>query len=169
MADYRKNEEYKKKLDDLYRWVVSKHPEFSKNSAMRFDENILNKKFPDFVRRIKKEEEEKERNERNRIATLKRETYMGKPLEATNRAQIGDCYLFVSGQGVKYLMICIGYKEYRGYDYKEWCVADRDYTYELPIFHCISDRGKESDQVINSTALKITKAKYDKLIDEFRK
>lgn len=167
--DYRKNPEYKKKIEDLCNWVISKHPEYSKNSAMKFAENILRKKYPDFIKNIQKAEEQKERDERNRIAAIKRETYLGQPLDATNRAQIGDCFLFVSGQGIKYLMVCIGYKEYQGYDYKEWCVADRDYTYTLPIFHCISDRGKETDQVINSTALKITKAKYDKLINEFRK
>ena len=148
---------------------MSKHPTYPMKSAMKFAENILRKNDPDFIKRIQREEDEKERLERQRIANLKRETYLGRPLEATNRAEPGDCYLFVSGQGIKYLMICIGFREFDGYDEKEWCVADRDYKYTLPVFHCIRDNGKESDQVINSTALKITKKQYDDLLGEFRK
>jgi hypothetical protein len=46
MADYRKNEEYRKKIIDLYNWVMSKHPTYPMKSAMKFAENILRKNDP---------------------------------------------------------------------------------------------------------------------------
>lgn len=171
MKTVEEQEEYKKKLDELISWVLSKF-KYSKKEAKRFAENILRKKYPELLKRAIKETEEFNENEKRekriKYESLVGEYYGNKKTVPLTMASVGEVFVFVSKSCVVYLLECTGTKEMQGYDPYEWCVSEREYTYELPVFTSISSKGVRENAIMKGMARKLTKKQHDKLLNKLK-
>ena len=166
------HEEYAKKLQELNSWVLSKFKGYSKKEAMKFAENILRKKYPELLERAIKETKEFNENEkrekRRKYKSLVCEYYGNEKTVPLTMASVGEVFVYVSKSLVVYLLECTGMKEMQGYDPYEWCVSEREYTYELPVFTSISSKGVRENAIMKGLARKLTKKQHEKLLNKFK-
>lgn len=164
-TDYREYPEYKELFQNLCNWIL-KQPKYSwypQKQVEEFAENIINKKHKDLLNIL---------SERARIANkkayakysaelikIKTQIY-GENCELvhTDCANVGDCFVLVSKTGKVHYMKCIELRKKHGYDYGEWCVSERDYTYTVPIF--IEANGKHAGTF--GMAKRITEEEFNK-------
>lgn len=49
-------------------------------------------------------------------------------------AEIGEYFFFITARGDEHWLKCIDLRKCTGYDWREWCVSERDYIYYVPVF-----------------------------------
>lgn len=121
---------YADKFNGLMAWSIKVKPAMSNSERKRFVCNIIAKKYPNLSSEILAYE----KLERKRIEEHKISAYEGHEVKLLEDAVIGECFLFISNKGNEHRLKCVEMRKCEGYDWGEWCVSERSYTYFVPIF-----------------------------------
>jgi len=132
---------YAQKYQDLWNWSLRVKPFMTKGSRENFVLRIMKKNHNDLWCKAWDYVKEAKAQRKAELRAYKESVYQGHEIKRLAGAQAGECFLFVTSNGdVRYLK-CTGKETRYGYDYGEWCVADRGYSYEVAVF--VDDEGKK--------------------------
>ena len=121
---------YADKYNAIMAWSMKVKPYMRKNEREQFVRAIVNRKYPNVLSEVAAYEKSvRERNEEYRI-----NAYEGHEIKLLEDAIIGECFLFITNKGNEHRLKCVEMKKCEGYDWGEWCVSERSYTYLVPIF-----------------------------------
>ena len=121
---------YADKFNAIMAWSIKVKPAMYKLEREQFVRTIVNRKYPNLL----SETVAYEKLIRERIEERKISAYEGHEVKLLEDAIIGECFLFISNKGNEHRLKCVEIRECEGYDYGEWCVSERSYTYLVPIF-----------------------------------
>ena len=128
--DAMKYKPYADKYNAIMAWSIKIKPAMYKLEREQFVRTIVNRKYPNLLSEaVAYEKLVRERIEEHRISA-----YEGLDVKRLEDATIGECFLFISNNGAEYRLKCVGMRKCEGYDWGEWCVSERSYTYFVPIF-----------------------------------
>ena len=144
---------YADKFNGLMVWSFKVRPYMKKKEREEFVKNIIRKKFSPILEAICMLEEKKRREIRER----KEKAYEGKTVKRLEDADVGECFHFITSNGNEHYLKCVEMVECEGYDWNEWCVSERDYTYYVPRF--IDSKGAKRN--FNGNAALITEEEFE--------
>ena len=130
MYDPLKYKPYADKFNAIMAWSIKVKPAMSNFEREQFARTIVNRKYPNLLSEAAAYEKlVRERNKERKISA-----YEGHEIKLLEDAIIGECFLFITNNGNEHRLKCVEMKKCYGYDYSEWCVSERSYTYLVPVF-----------------------------------